>query len=78
VYTLFADVLDVMVWSPSRSGRFIHWIGDWMGPQSRSERWKEGKNLSALPGIKPRFLGCIVVITQSELSQLRNNGDGDD
>jgi len=47
VHTLFADVLVVTIWSPSRSGRFIRWIGDWMGPRADLNDVKRKKSFSA-------------------------------
>jgi hypothetical protein len=35
-----------------------HCIGGWVGPQSRSGRCGEEKNLLPLPGVEPRLLGC--------------------
>jgi len=32
------SVLDEDEWSASRSGRFTHWTGSWVGPYNRSER----------------------------------------
>jgi hypothetical protein len=48
-------------WSASRSGRFTprkrapgtHWIGGWVGPQSRSGCSGEEKNSQPLPGFEP-------------------------
>ena len=47
MHALFAAVLDVMVWSPSRSGRFIHWIGDLVGPRADLNDVKKKKSFSA-------------------------------
>jgi hypothetical protein len=46
-------------WSASLSGRFTlgtHWIGDRLGPQSRSGRCGEETNLLPLPGTEPQFV----------------------
>jgi len=46
VHALFAAVLDVMVRSPSRSGRFIHWIEDWVGHRADLNDVKKKKSFS--------------------------------
>jgi hypothetical protein len=57
------SVLDGGEWSASCPGRFTtseralgtHWIGDWVGPQSRSGRGGEEKNSQPLPGLIWKF-----------------------
>jgi hypothetical protein len=55
------SALDGGEWSASCPGRFTprerapgtHWIGGWVGPQSRSGRGGEEKNSQPPPGIEP-------------------------
>jgi hypothetical protein len=77
------SALDGGEWSASRPYRFTPFetapqyplYRRLFGPQSRSGRYGEDKNLSSLPGLEPRLLGlpaCSLFAIPNELSRLRD------